>query len=105
MIPPRGNEKLNDGRKGDIAEHYAITWLWDQGYEVFMNAGSQGPIDMIAFDPVNKVTKFIDVKTSRNDSNLRGCGRVRSEIQKELGVVIITFDRKTRKLRWVKHRN
>ena len=22
-------------RKGDLAEYYAVTWLWDNGYEVF----------------------------------------------------------------------
>ena len=26
-------------RKGDIAEHYAINWLWEQGFEVFKNSG------------------------------------------------------------------
>lgn len=104
MIPPRGNEKLNDGRKGDIAEYYAITWLWDQGYEVFMNAGSQGPIDMVAFDPVNNVTKLIDVKNARTDAR-GGCSRIRTKLQKELGVVFISFDRETRKLKWVQHRN
>ncbi len=24
-------------RKGDLAEYYAVTWLWDNGYEVFKN--------------------------------------------------------------------
>ena len=24
-------------RKGDFAEYYAITWLWDKGWEVFKN--------------------------------------------------------------------
>ena len=24
-------------RKGDLAEYYAVTWLWDNGYEVFQN--------------------------------------------------------------------
>ena len=35
-------------RKGDLAEYYAVTWLWDNGYEVFQNSGCTGPIDMIA---------------------------------------------------------
>ena len=37
-------------RTGDIAEHYAVTWLWDNGYEVFKNCGCTGPIDIIAKD-------------------------------------------------------
>ncbi len=36
------------GRKGDFAEFYAVTWLWDKGYEVFKNCGSTGIIDLIA---------------------------------------------------------
>ena len=38
--------KPNDSsRKGDMAEFYAVTWLWDNGYEVFKNCGCSGPID------------------------------------------------------------
>ena len=28
---------MNSNRKGDFAEYYAVTWLWDNGYEVFKN--------------------------------------------------------------------
>ena len=41
--------KHSQARTGDIAEHYAITWLWDNGYEVFLNPGASGPIDLIAY--------------------------------------------------------
>ena len=27
--------KNDSSRKGDMAEYYAVTWLWDNGYEVF----------------------------------------------------------------------
>ena len=54
---------LNIKRKGDFAEYYAVTWLWDQGYEVFQNSGCTGPVDMIALKG-DKVT-LIDVKTFR----------------------------------------
>ena len=47
-------------RKGDFAEYYAVTWLWDNGYEVFQNSGCTGPMDMIAIDKKGK-TLFIDV--------------------------------------------
>ena len=38
----------NTSRKGDFAEYYAVTWLWDKGYEVFQNSGCSGPVDLIA---------------------------------------------------------
>ena len=50
----------NPSRKGDMSEHYTITWLWDNGYEVFTNAGSSGPVDMIAMSKDGEVIK-IDV--------------------------------------------
>ena len=54
--------KPNDSsRKGDLAEYYAVTWLWDNGYEVFRNTGCTGPIDMIAMK--DGETIFVDVKT------------------------------------------
>ena len=57
--------KESPSRKGDFAEFYAVTWLWDHGYEVFVNSGSTGPIDMIAFK--DGETILIDVKTKRKD--------------------------------------
>ena len=35
-----------------MAEYYAVTWLWDNGYEVFKNCGCTGAIDLIGC-PVN----------------------------------------------------
>ena len=53
-----------------MAEFYAVTWLWDNGYEVFQNSGCTGPVDMIALDKKGKVV-LIDVKTTHtnNDNN------------------------------------
>lgn len=48
-------------RKGDLSECKALVWLWEQGYEVFTNAGCTGDIDMIAIK--DGVTIHIDVKT------------------------------------------
>ena len=31
--------KHEPNRIGDMAEHYAITWLWDNGDHVFKNCG------------------------------------------------------------------
>ena len=96
----------NSSRKGDLAELYAVTWLWDNGYEVFLNAGCTGPIDMIAFK--DGKTILIDVKTvildPRFPNAIKSKNSSRTAVQKELGVVILNFDSDTRKLRWVDHR-
>lgn len=92
-------------RLGDLAEFYAVTWLWDQGYEVFLNPGSSGVIDMIAWKD-GEVT-LIDVKTERRDKrwpNAEMYPRERSEEQAKLGVVVLGFNPKTRKCRFVEHR-
>ena len=43
--------KHDPSRVGDLAEHYAITWLWDNGYHVFKNCGCTGPVDIVAMSP------------------------------------------------------
>ena len=61
--------KPNDSsRKGDLAEYYAFTWLWDNGYEFFRNTCCTGPIDMIAMK--DGETIFVDVKTA-NHNNIK----------------------------------
>ena len=57
--------KNDSSRKGDMAEYYAVTWLWDNGYEVFKNCGCTGLVDLIARDKKGK-TILIDVKTLEN---------------------------------------
>jgi Holliday junction resolvase-like predicted endonuclease len=85
-------------RIGDLAEHYAITWLWDLGYHVFKNCGCTGPIDIVALDPEGNAT-FIDVK-SYKDGRLSG----KTPIQKELNVQYVHYNSNTRKCRFVRHR-
>ena len=48
-------------RKGDIAELIAVTWLLEQGYEVFRNVGCTGKIDLVAVK--DGEIRLIDVKT------------------------------------------
>ena len=48
----------DSNRKGDFAEYYAVTWLWDNGYEVFQNSGCTGPIDIIAMDKDGNISGF-----------------------------------------------
>lgn len=88
----------DSNRLGDIAEHYVVTWLWDEGYEVFKNAGCTGCIDMIAVK--NGVPVFIDVKSKNSEKDW---GHKRTEQQKKLRVHIIEFNAKERKCRWVDH--
>ena len=94
----------NPSRKGDMSEHYTITWLWDNGYEVFTNAGSSGPVDMIAMSKDGEVIK-IDVKSDTWSSryNKHVHKNSRTKLQKELDVQILSYNPETRKLRFIDH--
>lgn len=96
--------KLGCSRKGDLAEYYAVTWLWDKGYEVFKNCGCTGAIDLIAIDKQGSVT-LIDVKTARESSahNFTKTG-VRTPLQKEKNVRFLLYNPVSRKLRFVQHK-
>ena len=86
-----------DSRKGDLAEFYAVTWLWDRGYEVFKNCGCSGPVDLIATKK-GEVT-LIDVKTRSGRA-----GRKRTQKQKDLNVQILNYSPTSRELRFVDHK-
>jgi Holliday junction resolvase-like predicted endonuclease len=88
----------SQSRKGDLAEYYAVTWLWDNGYEVFKNASSCGPIDMIASK--DGEFKLIDVKTSDKNGKVQD---KRTNEQISMGVVFLLFNKQTRKCRFVEH--
>ena len=94
-------------RKGDLAEYYAVTWLWDNGYEVFQNSGCDGPIDIIAMDNKGEII-LIDVKTGSQDKrygdNVYSAHTSRTEKQVELGVKVLLFIPTSRKLRFVEHK-
>ena len=100
---------INDkSRKGDLGEYYAVTWLWDNGYEVFKNTGCSGPVDLIAMKKGE--TTFVDVKTmsidyyNKNKTKVVYMNkRVRTKAQKKLGVRFLAFHPKTRKLKWINH--
>ena len=92
-------------RKGDFAEYYAVTWLWDNGYEVFQNSGCSGPVDMIAMDKKGNPL-FIDVKTACKDAkspNLRSKNPLNAK-QKKLKVKILLFNPDTRELRFAEQK-
>jgi Holliday junction resolvase-like predicted endonuclease len=92
-------------RKGDLAEYYAVTWLWDNGYEVFKNCGCDGFIDLVVRDPEGNI-KLVDVKSARRDyrtKNQYTSRTTRSKKQIEADVQYLLFLPETRKLRWVNH--
>lgn len=89
----------NSSRVGDLAEFYALTWLWDNGYEVFMNPGSTGPVDMVAIKDGRIL--LLDIKSK---GSLGRSGFSRTEKQMQLGVQILVFNPRVRKIRLVKHR-
>lgn len=104
------NDEMSKNRKGDFAEMYAVTWLWDQGYEAFRNYGSDGPVDIIVWDKKTGEFILVDVKTgrpqsrSKTDNNYTDLPGQRTEKQKQLGVQLLGFNPSTRKCWWVEHR-
>ena len=82
----------------DLAEHYAVQWLCELGYNVCENCGCTGPVDIVALSPKGEIT-LIDVK-SYKDGRLSS----KTDIQKELGVQYLHYNSKTRKCRFVRHR-
>lgn len=52
--------KFSASRKGDLAEHMAICWALQEGYEVFHNTCCSGPIDIVLIDRSGKII-FVDV--------------------------------------------
>ena len=95
--------KKDTSRIGDVAEFYAVTWLWDNGYEVFLNPGSTGFADMVAWK--NGECILIDVKTLKNEHKRGHIKSTRTAEQVKRGVRLIGFHPKTRKLRWIEHRD
>ena len=89
-----GQTLTSSSRLGDLAEFYAVTWLWDNGFEVFPNAGCTGAVDIIGMKE-GKVYLF-DVKTYRGHKTSHP--NPRTDLQKELGVQYILFDPATRDL-------
>ena len=101
-------DEMSCSRKGDFAELYAVTWLWDQGYEVFRNYGSDGMVDMIAWHKETNEFILVDVKTVRGDPRYPNASRSnnygRTPEQKAKGVRILKFDPQTRNLQFTEHR-
>lgn len=100
------NSDFSPNRAGDFAEYYAVTWLWDQGYEVFHNCGCDGPIDLIARADDGSIL-LIDVKTLRQTTGCETFSKTseRTPNQIEMGVQVLGFDPRTRKCTFIEHRD
>lgn len=103
------NTDFSPSRAGDFAEYYAVTWLWDQGYEVFKNCGCDGPIDLIARAEDGSIL-LIDVKTYRKSTGPKSVTSFRktgdrTPKQIEMGVQILGFDPRDRQCYFVEHRD
>jgi hypothetical protein len=95
-----GQRLTDPNRLGDVAEFYAITWLWDEGFEVYHNSGCSGAVDIVGIKD-GEVYLF-DVKMNKNPK--KSTAKSRTPIQKKLGVQFLLFDPYTRKLRLQKHK-
>ncbi len=97
------SNNISSNRTGDLAEYYAVTWLWDQGYEVFPNAGCDGMVDMIAWKPFTGKLILIDVKTEGDQSKGHG-SHSRTKEQIDNNIQILYYNPRTRKLKFPRHR-
>lgn len=95
-----GQRLTDPNRLGDVAEFYAITWLWDEGFEVYHNSGCSGAVDIVGIK--NGEVYLFDVKMNKNPK--KSTAKSRTALQKKLGVQFLLFDPRTRKLRLQKHK-
>jgi|TARA_R100000908_G_C3699151_1_gene110326 tRNA uridine 5-carbamoylmethylation protein Kti12 len=77
--------------KGTISENKAINKFLEEGYLVFKNTCEQGPIDIIVVNPKTGNAFYLDIKTSKGNTiikgkNVGGSGNKLKPKQKELGV-------------------
>lgn len=97
------SKDLETNRIGDLTEHRAITWLLEQGWEVFRNTGRTGPVDMVGIDQKGN-TVLLDIKTHRPDTSPQA-GHMRSDLQKEWGVCILEYNPADETFKFVRHKD
>ena len=90
------NIKLDTSKVGDLLELQAVCWFLEQGYEVFRNDCSGGPVDIIALNKETNEILKIDVKTITISSDgKRMCFPKLRDNQVSLGVKLLGFNKKT----------
>ena len=52
---------ISTSKTGAIGEHVAAAWFMEKGFEVFLNASSDGPADLVLWD--GSKTLLVDIKT------------------------------------------
>ena len=78
-------------RKGAHAESVALAWLLSEGYFVFTDFAGRGPVDLVAIDSGTPNVSLVDAKAAIYIGLTRRRPRL-SEIQKRLGVRLLTVD-------------
>lgn len=95
------SKDLEVNRIGDLTEHRAITWLLEQGWEVFRNTGRTGPVDVVGIDPQGQ-TVLLDIKTHRPETSSHA-GHQRTDLQKQWGVCILIYNPADDTFKFVRH--
>lgn len=87
---------LSAQEKGGWAEAYALHWLLQRGVWVARNFSSAGPFDLVAVDEDGTVilldVKFSSYKGKRTKRRSLRSYRVRTPVQKSLGVHLFLID-------------
>jgi Holliday junction resolvase-like predicted endonuclease len=76
--------------EGDYAEIIACSWLLKEGYEVFRNISSKGPIDIIGWK--NGETFLFDVKSAHNNSPVRKNTLTEEQVKMDVKVLVVNKD-------------
>ncbi len=79
-------ETVQQQHKGALAEHRAIAWLLDRGYDVFRNVSAHGPVDIIAMRDAEIL--LLDAKTLKEGKLLHPDKKLTAE-QRKLGVKLV----------------
>jgi len=92
----------NKTRIGEVVEFKATAWLLLQGYEVFRNVSSKGPVDLLFLNEEGKAI-LVDVKkvadSSRDDKKIN-LPRQQSDFQAKLGVKYLFYNERTDLFAW-----
>ncbi len=85
--------KLSAKRRGDITEMQLCHHFLDEGYEVFKNISSTGPVDFIVLNINTHEITLFDSKTpsihTRQDGSVKMSCSATTTKQKELGVKVV----------------
>lgn len=68
--------KMNQKHQGTYSELIACNWLLSLGYDVFRNISPHGKADIIAWNPENDESLYIDVKTASIYTSVSGEDRL-----------------------------